>query len=536
VEAYASQSFFIQVRVDEGLSDGTIITNNAVVESQTNGNGDTASADTTVIQSALNPTDLQISKASQPDPVIAGQTLTYTLVVANNGPAPATSVQVVDFLPSGVTAVSATATQGICPSASQCALGDMAVGGSATISIIAAVNSDQISDITNMAMVFASNPETDSSNNESSITTGVTTQADMSLTMNASQGGEGRGTQAPVIAIPGENLTIELLISNHGSSDAQAVVATDTLPSELTNIVVSSSQGLCADGICELGTIPANSSASISIMGLVEPSATEPFTVTGQVSSSTADRDSENNNAEIVITVLDNDGYDDDSDYQWQKHPVIRIDFSLERVPDAETLKLVISDYLSEIAESYGLTLPSGRYLKQFRHLIRQLADQGQVVILIDEYDHPIIDHITNLEEATKIRDTLKGFYNVIKASDEYLRFVFLTGISKFSQVGVFSGLNNLTDLLNRPAYSDALGITQEELTTYFALYITRLAKVEDINEEALLTQIKLWYNGFCFSRRCQQVYNPYSLLRLPAITSFPTTGSPQARRLSSSS
>jgi len=204
-----------------------------------------------------------------------------------------------------------------------------------------------------------------------------------------------------------------------------------------------------------------------------------------------------------------------ESDYQWQKHPVIRIDFSEEQVENAATLQLVISDYLSEIAASYGLTLPEGRYLKQFRHLIRQLANHGQVVILIDEYDHPIIDHITDVEEAIKIRDTLKGFYNVIKANDQYLRFVFLTGVSKFSQVGVFSGLNNLTDITMTPAFSDALGITSDELLTYFPDYITRLAQQERLSNEALLASIKKWYNGFCFSRRCQQVYNPYSLLRL---------------------
>ncbi len=205
----------------------------------------------------------------------------------------------------------------------------------------------------------------------------------------------------------------------------------------------------------------------------------------------------------------------DESDYQWQTHPVIRIDFSQERVENAATLQLVISDYLSEIADSYGLTLPKGRYLKQFRHLIRLLANQGQVVILIDEYDHPIIDHITNLEEAIKIREVLKGFYSVIKANDRYLRFVFLTGISKFSKVGVFSGLNNLTDLTMSPAFSDALGITQDELIKYFSDYITPLAQEEGLSNEAALASIKRWYNGFCFSRRGTQVYNPYSLLRL---------------------
>ena len=125
----------------------------------------------------------------------------------------------------------------------------------------------------------------------------------------------------------------------------------------------------------------------------------------------------------------------EESDYQWQTHPVIRIDFSHERVSDAQTLQVVISDYLSEIAQSYGLTLPTGRYIKQFRHLIRQLSAKGQVVILIDEYDKPIIDNLLNVEEAKKIRDVLKGFYTVIKAMDAQVRFVLLTGISYLSKI-----------------------------------------------------------------------------------------------------
>ena len=204
----------------------------------------------------------------------------------------------------------------------------------------------------------------------------------------------------------------------------------------------------------------------------------------------------------------------DESDYQWQTHPVIRIDFSHERVSDAQTLQVVISDYLSEIAESYGLTLPTGRYIKQFRHLIRQLSAKGQVVILIDEYDKPIIDNLTNVEEAKKIRDVLKGFYTVIKAMDAQVRFVLLTGISKFSKAGVFSSLNNLSDITMSPRYSAAIGITQDELEHYFAERITILAAELQVEREELLAQIRLWYNGFCFSARCQNVYNPYSLLR----------------------
>lgn len=220
-----------------------------------------------------------------------------------------------------------------------------------------------------------------------------------------------------------------------------------------------------------------------------------------------------------------------DSDYEWQKHPVIRIDFSFNPVKSASELEEVIKREIHLIAQQNQLSINKGQYYQQFRELIYKLSVKGQVVILIDEYDKPIIDHITNVEEAVKIRDTLKGFYSVIKASDQYLRFVFLTGISKFSKVGVFSGLNNLTDITMSPAYSDALGITQDELVAYFPDYITLLAQQEGLSNDALLQKIKEWYNGFCFSIRCRQVYNPYSLLRLFQDNLFSTywfaTGTP---------
>ncbi len=205
----------------------------------------------------------------------------------------------------------------------------------------------------------------------------------------------------------------------------------------------------------------------------------------------------------------------DGSDYSWQAHPVIRIDFSQYPIHTALELQEAIKAEIRFIAQQNQLSITQGPYYQQFRELIYKLSAKGQVVILIDEYDKPMIDNLSNLTEAIKIREFLKGFYSVIKANDQYIRFVFLTGISKFSQVGVFSGLNNLSDITMTPAYSDALGITQDELLTYFADYITLLAQQEELSTEALLDKIKRWYNGFCFSLRCQQVYNPYSLLRL---------------------
>jgi hypothetical protein len=204
-----------------------------------------------------------------------------------------------------------------------------------------------------------------------------------------------------------------------------------------------------------------------------------------------------------------------DSPYQWVSYPIIRIDFSLHQVKNAEELKASIEGHLQRIAQEHQATLSEGPYYAQFEDLIRKLGTDRQVVILIDEYDKPIIDNIENAAEAQRIRDVLKGFYTVIKGMDQYLRFVFLTGISKFSRVGVFSGLNNLNDLTMKPAFSTALGLTEDEIRTCFKPYIEDFANHEGITTEALLQQMREWYDGFCFSSDCERVYNPFSILLL---------------------
>jgi hypothetical protein len=134
------------------------------------------------------------------------------------------------------------------------------------------------------------------------------------------------------------------------------------------------------------------------------------------------------------------------------------------------------------------------------------------VVILIDEYDKPIIDYIDDQEIALGNRDVLKQFYGVIKASDEFNRFAFVTGVSKFSTVSVFSDLNNLDDITLDKKYAGMLGYTQEELLRYFGERIDRLAQQE--SKEEWLKNIKNWYNGYSWDGKTF-VYNPHSILNL---------------------
>lgn len=205
----------------------------------------------------------------------------------------------------------------------------------------------------------------------------------------------------------------------------------------------------------------------------------------------------------------------DSSDYNWQTYPVIRLDFSQEPSQSADELKDSISAYLDEIAESYGITLPEGPYYRQFRRLIQKLATDKQVVILIDEYDKPLIDNLENLAVAREIRDTLKGFYTVVKSMERHIRLAFITGISKFSKVSIFSDLNNLNDLTINTAFATTLGLTESEIRSNLAGYIADFARKKDITAEALLDQMRHWYDGFCFAPEAENVYNPFSTLLL---------------------
>ncbi|MDO9517730.1 MAG: AAA family ATPase [Methanosarcinaceae archaeon] len=203
------------------------------------------------------------------------------------------------------------------------------------------------------------------------------------------------------------------------------------------------------------------------------------------------------------------------SDYLWEEHPIVRIDFSKKKAENKDDLKGFILNQLNTIASNYGVSLERDQYDEAFNELLTKLGEINKVAILIDEYDKPIIDNIENPDLAVELREILKGFYTIIKASDEHIRFVLLTGVSKFSRAGVFSGLNNLQDISMNVSYSSLLGITKKEMVDYFNDHIDLLASAEEINRSDTIEKITYWYNGFCFSRNCEKVFNPFSLLLL---------------------
>ncbi|MEA3416139.1 MAG: AAA family ATPase [Thermodesulfobacteriota bacterium] len=212
---------------------------------------------------------------------------------------------------------------------------------------------------------------------------------------------------------------------------------------------------------------------------------------------------------------LFNDQWIYNSDYTWEKHPVVRIDFSKSKARNEDELINYIVYQLDKTAQVYGITLKQTQYDIKFDELLTKLSEINKVVVLIDEYDKPIIDNIEKKKLAIELREILKGFYTIIKACDEYIRFVFLTGVSKFSKAGVFSGLNNLKDISMDTGHSSLLGITGQEMKSSFKDHIDLFAKLEGISNAELIKKITYWYNGFCFSRTCEKVFNPFSMLLL---------------------
>lgn len=221
-----------------------------------------------------------------------------------------------------------------------------------------------------------------------------------------------------------------------------------------------------------------------------------------------------------------------DSPWEWKKFPVFRFDFSMQGATNTEQLIRFLFSQIRDAAERHSVTLESTEYFAQFKELIQKLGQKEKVVILIDEYDKPIIDHLENTEKAKEMREVLKGFFSVLKGSDPYIRFLLLTGVSKFSKAGVFSNLNHLKDITLNDEASDLVGITEGELVQFFPDYISELAQVENLSNAELVTKIREWYNGYRFSPNGASVYNPFSTLLLLADKTFEhqwfETGTPE--------
>ncbi len=145
--------------------------------------------------------------------------------------------------------------------------------------------------------------------------------------------------------------------------------------------------------------------------------------------------------------------------------------------------------------------------------LVIELSKKNPVVILIDEYDKPILDHLRDPEQAHKQQAILSSFYTTIKSLEQHLHFVFLTGVSRFAKTSLFSGINNLNDISLKPEAATLLGYTQEEILQNFQPYLETVAQKHNTSIEVAIQELQRWYNGYRFSKSPQKVYNPFSVL-----------------------
>ena len=199
-----------------------------------------------------------------------------------------------------------------------------------------------------------------------------------------------------------------------------------------------------------------------------------------------------------------------DKPYDWKKYPVIHLDMNGRDFSSLEKMEDRFRQILLEQAEINNVTLQSTSSDTMFHELIKALHDRdGNVVVLLDEYDKPILNNITH-KDRMEFLGALKTFYSVIKEKNNMLRFVFITGVSKFCHVSLFSDLNNLTDITMDARYATMFGYTQEELELHFGDRIAEFAG--DQNVDDYKAKIKEWYNGYRFEAKAKTVYNPVSI------------------------
>ncbi|MBM7558829.1 ATP-binding protein [Marinitoga litoralis] len=201
--------------------------------------------------------------------------------------------------------------------------------------------------------------------------------------------------------------------------------------------------------------------------------------------------------------------------WEFKEYPIIKLDMSDNMLTTYEDFIESLNEKMEKLYKSEDILPIKNNLPTQFGNLIEELNKKykERVVILIDEYEAPILEHLNNKEEAEKVRRFLREFYKKIKTKDEYIKFVFITGITKFTKTGVFSALNNLNDISLNKKYSQMLGYTQEELENYFNEHIKETSKEMGISEEELLKGLKEYYNGFSFDGE-HYVYNPFSILK----------------------
>lgn len=204
-----------------------------------------------------------------------------------------------------------------------------------------------------------------------------------------------------------------------------------------------------------------------------------------------------------------------DLERDWKKYPIFHIDLNTANFREKDSLYMVLNDYLTTWESKYGARESEATLALRFKGVIARAAEKEGcgVVILIDEYDKPILQTLRDPELQAEHRAQLKAFYSVLKTQDRYIKFAFLTGVTKFGKVSVFSDLNNLTDISMDHRYISICGMTEKELLTNFKEGINELASANEDNETETIDKLRMRYSGYHFEENSEEIYNPFSVL-----------------------
>ncbi len=212
-----------------------------------------------------------------------------------------------------------------------------------------------------------------------------------------------------------------------------------------------------------------------------------------------------------------------DLETDWIKYPVLRIDLTGKDYAKPDSLTDVVGSQLTKLEALYRVSASSAAIDTRFRDLIDAASAKTglPVVILIDEYDKPIVDNLGNEELMETFRRQLQGFYSVMKAQDANIKLGFLTGVTKIGKLSVFSGLNNLKDISMDARYADICGISEKDLKKYFGESVGELAEENNLTEEQCYDRLAIWYDGYHFHHKGPGMYNPFSLLNTLDVGEF---------------
>jgi hypothetical protein len=204
-----------------------------------------------------------------------------------------------------------------------------------------------------------------------------------------------------------------------------------------------------------------------------------------------------------------------DLETEWKKYPIFHIDLNTANFREKDSLYTVLNDYLTTWECKYGTRESEATLALRFKGVIARAAEKEGcgVVILIDEYDKPILQTLRDPELQAEHRAQLIAFYSVLKTQDRYIKFAFLTGVTKFGKVSVFSDLNNLTDISMDHRYISICGMTEKELLTNFKEGINELASANEDNETETIDKLRMRYAGYYFEENSEEIYNPFSVL-----------------------